>query len=88
MIAAETETRHIVIFYRRCTSPQFAIVIRAMQRAATWTARHPGLLSEVQIDLKKRREKYWVLQKGMAHWRSLLVSKPETRPKGSFVQDL
>ena len=44
------------------------------------------LFGQIFIDVKKQEKELGGLQKGMAHWNGLLASKPETPPKGPFVQ--
>jgi len=50
------------------TSPRFARVVGAVQRAAATAAVDARVRSQFMVDAQQQREELRVVQEGMAHW--------------------
>ncbi|MDP1620123.1 MAG: hypothetical protein Q8M12_03950, partial [bacterium] len=85
--AAETEARVVIVLRFRQARSRFARIVGAVENAVTEkTSVSTRLRRQRLIDPLQQLKKLGVLQQGMAHFGGLLASKPETPPKGSFVQ--
>jgi hypothetical protein len=87
MAAAKAQPRLECFPDRSGTTAGFARIVGAMQNApARRAAGRPRPRRQLFIDADQEQEKLWNGRLGVAHWEGLLAWKPETPPKGAFVQ--